>query len=143
MSWILRTLAKHKKRSPSDQTAGVVQLEKHGLFDEPTVDGSTAASAPDSTSGFLEIDLGLEEWATSWGSRTHEESEEEAMLRRRRREAVIIEEDGQPAGSADIIQRLPTDLPDSPMYSAQEVEILQQIRNVNLVDFQRITQSID
>ena len=143
MSWILRTLAKHKKRSPSDQMAGVVHLEKHGLSDERTSDGSTAANAADSTSAFHEIDLGLEDWMTSLhgGSRTHEESEEEAMLRRRRREAVIVEEDGQPAGSADIIQRLPVALSGAPVHSAQD---LQHIRDeVNLVDFQRIARSTE
>ena len=136
MSWILRELAKNKKRFPSDQ------IEDFGLFDQPSFD-SGAATTTMNPSVFLE-DMSLEEeWmAMNEGSRTHEESEEEAMLRRRRREAVIIQEDGQPPGSADIIQRLTTDLPGSPADSAQELELLQQRRDeINLAALQRITQS--
>ena len=128
MNWILRTVAKSKKRYPSDHGAGIVQMEKHGLLDDTASDESLfpatwrpdlvrpnfrehipsmAQSAP-TTPLLLEDGTEIIE-----SSQAREESVEEQMLRRRRREAMVLEDEGMPLSSANIIERA-TPEPESP-----------------------------
>ena len=125
MSWILRTVAKNKKRFASDHDAGSVQMKKYGLLDDTASDESAMAaayrnnlprpnfrehipsmaqSAP--TTPLLQASSSAEDRTNlRGGSQTREESVEEQILRRRRREAMVFEDEGRPISSANIIER--------------------------------------
>ena len=125
MNGILRTVAKSKKRYPSDHGAGIVQMEKHGLLDDTASEESSTWRPDLLRPNFREHipSMGYSAPATPLllgdgteiieSSQAREESVEEQMLRRRRREAMVLEDEGMPLSSANIIERA-TPEPGSP-----------------------------